>query len=185
MNEMISKHLSGLSQGPTATPPSPSMTRMQNSMNTPVSCQACGGDWFYIVSLNKYANMYSATPGGDLHAISQDQVIRICLCGAPYEPNIGGVRGGRTPNATLNEFLMTLAKAKEHRSTLAAAIQGVAAAATPIDQTLALVARVEALEAAITALRQTQAPAADSSQSDATEEPKARKKKSTEPVKEG
>ena len=39
--------------------------------------------------------MYSASPGGDMNPISTtNHQIRVCICGQPFKPNIGGVRSG-------------------------------------------------------------------------------------------
>ena len=57
---------------------------MQARVNQPVTCAVCGSDWFYEVTLQQYADMYSASPGGDIHPISTTiQQIRICVCGRP------------------------------------------------------------------------------------------------------
>ena len=69
---------------------------MQARVNQPVACAVCGSDWFYEVTLQQYADMYSASPGGDMNPISTtNHQIRICVCGQPFKPNIGGVRSGR------------------------------------------------------------------------------------------
>jgi nucleoid DNA-binding protein len=39
--------------------------------------------------------------------------VRVCLCGTPLDPEIGGLRGGRTPNCELNRFRESLATAKK------------------------------------------------------------------------
>lgn len=122
MNDAIKNHLKGLGGGEQPQPQAPGMTRVQSAMNNAVRCQSCSGEWFFEASLNKYSNMYSSMPGGDLNPLSQPQTIRICLCGEPFEPNIGGVRGGRTPNNILSEFKTAMQLAKQKRGEAAGLI---------------------------------------------------------------
>lgn len=186
MNDRITNHLSTLTQGPQATPPAPAMTRMANSMNVPVKCAECGSEWFYIVSANKYANMYSATPGGDLHALSQEQTFRVCLCGSPFNPNIGGVKGGRTPNATLSDFLQTLDASRIYRGKLAQLVADVSKAATPVEETAALEARIATLEGVVrelAAVPPAPKPEAESQDTASEAAPKAAKTAAKAPAK--
>lgn len=57
-------------------------------------CLRCGGDFFYEVSLRKYAaNAYSEMAGGDLVVVGHgEQPIRICVCGEQVAPSISGGR---------------------------------------------------------------------------------------------
>lgn len=81
-------------------------------MNQPVVCSVCGSDWFYEVTLQQYSNMYSASPGGDMNPISTtNHQIRICICGQPFKPNIGGVRSGRTGNTSVVGVMEAIEKA--------------------------------------------------------------------------
>ncbi len=94
------------------------MARLTNQMNQPAACEKCGSTWFAELTFNQYSGgMYSSAPGGDLRVIStMPQAIRVCLCGHPVSPNIGGIRGGRQPNAELGSFSVSLQSAGEHRS---------------------------------------------------------------------
>ena len=77
------------------------------SVNAASSCARCGSTWFREAVFNQYkANLYSAAPGGDLEVISEmPMTIKICLCGFPAVPNVGGASlGGRTPNENLTSF---------------------------------------------------------------------------------
>jgi nucleoid DNA-binding protein len=67
------------------------------------TCLACQGTWFREVTLHDFASWQE---GGELEQISRmPMTILICLCGTPFRPPIGGVRGGRTPNHELWAFL--------------------------------------------------------------------------------
>ena len=41
------------------------------------------------------------------------QTILVCLCGTPVAPRLGGVRGGRTPNLELSQFVESLDQAQK------------------------------------------------------------------------
>lgn len=146
MNEQIRQHLSG---GEPQQTPSPGIARVQSAIGTPATCKSCGGEWFFIVDFNKYSNMYSSMPGGDLNALTQPQTLRICMCGEIFEPNIGGVRGGRTPNTLLNDFLKALRASKDYRAALAVQVGALAEAAVPREDHEGLAERVKALEALV------------------------------------
>jgi hypothetical protein len=67
-----------------ASQPATGLQRMQNQVTQPVTCSVCGSDGFFEVTLQQYANMYSASPGGDMHPISTTHhQLRICICGHP------------------------------------------------------------------------------------------------------
>jgi len=77
-------------------------------------CSACGGNWFREVDCYQFLREESV---GSSCASWPDLVGRIspgpmtlliCLCGTPLAPLIGGVRGGRTPNLELVQFLDSL-----------------------------------------------------------------------------
>ena len=44
-------------------------------------CPNCGGTFFSTEEFSQYLDMYSAAPGGELHATGQKIAVRICLCG--------------------------------------------------------------------------------------------------------
>ena len=44
------------------------------------------------------------------------QQIRVCICGQPVRPNIGGVRGGRVGNEAQNNFMESLHGAVKSRA---------------------------------------------------------------------
>lgn len=159
MNEKITQHLQGLSNAQ-QNAPAPGMARVQNAMSNAVRCAACGGEWFFVIGFNKYANQYSSMPGGDLNELSHTQTIRICLCGEPFNPNIGGVRGGHTPNSILNDFLAALGNAKKSRAALAEQVVALAEVAAARPELEALEARIASLEAAAAApVAEAEAPA--------------------------
>lgn len=71
------------------------------------ACQQCGSQWFAEMTFNQYqADAYGTLPGADLTIVNlMPMPIRICLCGHPVAPNLGGgVAGGRTPNQNLVSF---------------------------------------------------------------------------------
>lgn len=102
---------------PTQPSASERIARAQNAINQPVSCPECGSTWFYEVTFQQYSkSTYSSSPGGDLKTISvMPQQLRMCACGSPITPNIGGTRGGRTPNGELASFFDSLQGAVETR----------------------------------------------------------------------
>jgi hypothetical protein len=82
------------------------------------TCLACGGEWF------REASYYAFLPEEGLSSwptwpdlTGQDSIspmtVCVCLCGVPLNPEIGGLRGGRTPNYELVRFLESLAKGKK------------------------------------------------------------------------
>lgn len=80
---------------------------MTQRVNKPSECQYCGSTWFSEMIFNQYsADAYSAAPGGDIQPISlMPMPIRVCLCGMPMAPNLGGASlGGRTPNESVFSF---------------------------------------------------------------------------------
>ena len=77
-------------------------------------CDNCGSSWFCEVEFNQYrSGTYSSAPGGDLDVINPMPMrIRVCACGKPYRPNVGGAfHGGRTPNEQMGSFAGSLEKA--------------------------------------------------------------------------
>lgn len=93
---------------------------VQNQANLPVTCEKCGSVWFTDTSFNQYsASRYSTTPGGDLNVISSIvQRIRVCICGHPVSPNIGGIRPGRTASTEVNSFLDSFRKAAAYLNSI-------------------------------------------------------------------
>jgi hypothetical protein len=122
MNPTIANYLGGqpASQPAADQPIQPQGTglqRMQAQVNLPVACSVCGSDWFYEVTLQQYGNMYSASPGGDMNPISTtNRQIRVCICGQPFKPNIGGVRSGRTGNLSVTGVMDSIEKAINTRA---------------------------------------------------------------------
>lgn len=100
--------------------PQERIQRATNALNQPVVCPDCGSTWFFEVTFNQYSkSVYSNAVGGDLKIISvMPQQLRMCPCGRPIAPNLGGIRGGRTPNAELASFFESLAGALEYRKSL-------------------------------------------------------------------
>jgi nucleoid DNA-binding protein len=79
------------------------------------TCLACGGEWFR--EADYYAFISEESWPTWPNSTGQDSIIPmtvcVCLCGAPLNPEIGGLHGGRTPNYELNQFLKSLAKAQK------------------------------------------------------------------------
>lgn len=95
---------------------------VQQRLNEKAQCSACGSTWFSEETFNQYAaGTYGSSPGSDLQALSQmPMIIKVCLCGMPQRPNLGGaVHGGRTPNENLASFDGSLGAAIHFRTVLA------------------------------------------------------------------
>jgi hypothetical protein len=82
------------------------------------TCSACGGEWF------REASYYAFLPEEGLGSWDTwpdltgqgswiPMTVGVCLCGTRQPPNIGGVRGGRTPNLRLTNFLASLERAQQ------------------------------------------------------------------------
>jgi hypothetical protein len=87
--------------------PKDRLKAMSDRVNDPSKCEYCGSTWFAELTFNQYsADAYSAAPGGDIQPISlMPMPIRVCLCGMPMAPNLGGASlGGRTPNENVSSF---------------------------------------------------------------------------------
>ena len=87
--------------------PKDRIASMTQRINEPSKCEHCGSTWFCELTFNQYsADAYSAAPGGDIQPISlMPMPIRVCLCGMPLAPNLGGASlGGRTPNENVSSF---------------------------------------------------------------------------------
>lgn len=65
-----------------------------------VTCQHCGSTWFREVPLDQFATLESTEPTSVM-GLS----VLVCLCGTPARPNLGGLRGGRTPNVEISTFM--------------------------------------------------------------------------------
>jgi hypothetical protein len=79
----------------------------EETINKPSKCPSCGSTWFRDETFNQYrAETYSSRAGGELEVISEmPQTLRVCLCGAPLPPNVGGaLHGGITPSANMDSF---------------------------------------------------------------------------------
>src|SRR5579864_8158065 len=78
------------------------------------TCPACGGDWFReadfaaFIPEERLGGSWPTWP--DMVGLIDESSTRqlVCLCGRPMSPNIGGLRGGRTPNFELTQFLESL-----------------------------------------------------------------------------
>lgn len=187
MNDRIKQYLAD--QGRMAAPPpvqsqqtqqqQSGINRLQSAANKLVQCELCGGTYMFEIVLQQYRPGYSASAGGDLQPISDaPQSLRMCLCGNVIAPNIGGVRGGRTPNAMLDSLLADLKAAKEKRAESA---QQVSNLATAVSEQMAemqegvnkleaalvdlgnqmLNQKVETVQEALAALKETMAPVTD------------------------
>jgi hypothetical protein len=68
------------------------------------TCLACGGEWFRDVSYHAFLPEESWPIWPDLtgHASHMPMTVCVCLCGTPLNPEIGGLRGGKTPNYPRN-----------------------------------------------------------------------------------
>ena len=77
------------------------------------TCEACGGTWFREVNLDRFRpwNEGSAWGFEDPRACitGMPMTVVVCLCGTPFRPRVGGVRGGHTPNVEINQFFESLA----------------------------------------------------------------------------
>ena len=83
-----------------------------------ITCPGCGGTWF------REANFYQFDPEERFSCwdtwpdlVGQKTIalmtVAVCLCGLPQRPNIGGIRGGRTPNQELNQLMESLEAAQK------------------------------------------------------------------------
>jgi hypothetical protein len=91
--------------------PQQRMTEREQRMNEPCTCPSCGSTWFREETFNQYRKeTYSSRAGGDLEVISEmPQTLRVCLCGRPLSPNIGGAgHGGATPSEQMTSFKLSL-----------------------------------------------------------------------------
>ena len=97
------------------------------------------------------AYMYSSTPGGDLHPIGQtNHQIRICPCGQPFLPNIGGVRAGRVGNESTTAVMAAIKNAIQLRAQMPEAVQSLAQDMVSKEELMtvinSLAERIDALE---------------------------------------
>jgi nucleoid DNA-binding protein len=85
------------------------------------TCLACGGTWFREVILNQYPpedqERLTLASGREVRPISMmPMTVAVCLCGTPFRPPIGGVRGGHTPNRAINQFHESFACVEQYQS---------------------------------------------------------------------
>src|SRR5450432_3841887 len=73
------------------------------------TCLACGGTWFREVILDQFQTedkeditLRWGYEGGRISTLPM--TVLVCLCGTPFCPPIGGVRGGNTPNLEILRF---------------------------------------------------------------------------------
>jgi hypothetical protein len=110
-----------------APPPQTGLNRIQALANKVVVCEVCSNTVLFEINLRQYRPGYSASAGGDVQPLDDcTQVVLMCPCGNVITPNIGGVRGGRTPNVILTTLLEGLRKAKAARAELAGAVEQLA-----------------------------------------------------------
>jgi nucleoid DNA-binding protein len=82
------------------------------------TCPACGGSWFREATLHVYwskGNPYMTLEA--YRANVMPMTVLICLCGTPFRQPLGGIRGGRTPNAEITKFMRSF-DAVERRAKL-------------------------------------------------------------------
>jgi hypothetical protein len=112
-------------------------------------CQACGGDWFRAASFYEFGReeLVRFWPTPDLvgQISPAPMTIGVCLCGRPWSPSIGDVRGGYTPNAELNKFMSSLKQAQDPHGGQAA-LQVLTAGLAPQQAFQILTDRLKALE---------------------------------------
>ena len=152
---------------------------LQETTNRPVECPRCKGTWFREEMFQQYnAGIYSSTPGGDLQPISvTPQTIRVCLCGEPISPNLGGTRGGRTGNTELSSFLESLEKAQGLRSGLVEGINHLVEVSASKDGVQSLADEFDQVKQKVEALIANQSPAAPATPAAPDGEPKKGKGK--------
>ena len=115
------------------------------------TCSACGGTWFRQADFFQF--LREETLGGswptwpDLvgQASAMSMGIAVCLCGTPQLPNLGGLRGGRTPNAEISMLLESLGWARQS-SDGSAVLWGVRRAMAGRESLDVLAGRVKVLE---------------------------------------
>src|ERR1041385_2180848 len=74
-------------------------------------CPACGGEFFRDVTLHQWLKpeaqgLVRCDPSGRLDSMAP--ALLLCLCGTPQKWQIGGGRGGRTPNVEIGQFLESM-----------------------------------------------------------------------------
>jgi nucleoid DNA-binding protein len=73
------------------------------------TCAACGGVYFRLVNVHAFETKARELVRGlgyeDQHVSIMPMTLLICLCGAPLQPNIGGVRGGPTANHEISQLV--------------------------------------------------------------------------------
>lgn len=74
------------------------LSQARASLEQVVKCPRCGSVHFTEHTYQRYKSfIYGSAAGADLQTDSvMPQVIRVCLCGWPYEPNISGFTSART-----------------------------------------------------------------------------------------
>jgi hypothetical protein len=80
-----------------------------------IRCPYCNSEWFREAAVDMWKEQteddfyfarlgYPPDPGSTLNHLQPR--IRVCLCGAPYPPKLGGAwLGGRTPNVELSSLM--------------------------------------------------------------------------------
>lgn len=163
MNPRIEAILKSLGQSPNqlASEPATSSesappTAVQNRVeavhaaaNRVVSCGVCGSTVFFELKLQQYRPGYSAAAGGEIQpANDAPQSVLACPCGNVLMPNIGGVRGGRTPNVMLATLFDSLKQAAAKRGEVARVLQDMVGLVVDPAEFEALKTELAALKAA-------------------------------------
>src|SRR5436305_6238598 len=82
-------------------------------------CPACGGDWFRQADYYQFRREETLGSSWETWPDLVEQLsigpmgLLICLCGSPLRSSIGGVRGGRTPNSEVSQFMNDCQRAKQ------------------------------------------------------------------------
>ena len=158
-NPALNEYITKLTPHTEPTQGQATLSRVQNLAAQRVTCPQCGSDWLFEIVLQQYRPGYSAGAGGDLQPISDaPQPVRMCPCGTVIGPNIGGMKGGRTPNVMLGSLMTALKGAAERRAVVPEMISKVSSLAASQEDLTALVERIAFLEAKMVELAS--APAA-------------------------
>lgn len=115
------------------------------------TCSACGGTWFQRADFFQFlreeslGDYWETWPDLVGQASAMPMGIAVCLCGTPQLPNIGGIRGGRTPNQEISRLWESLGWARQSLDGSAVS-WGVRQAMAGRESLEVLAGRVKALE---------------------------------------
>jgi nucleoid DNA-binding protein len=93
---------------PSQEPPQARSGRIPRGTIPLQTCPACGSTWFREATFHQWPESSAARS-----LTMMPQTMLVCFCGTPAAPRLGGIRGGRTPNKEVNEFVRSLDRAKE------------------------------------------------------------------------